>query len=143
MADKDKLAKRIRELENYLGQIKELQTIEKASFLSDWKIYYLVDRVLHLTIETIFSIGEMVISEYKFRKPDTYADIPKILQENRVIPEKLSDKLVDLSKFRNVLVHEYLYLDHERVYEHLRSIHIPIKEFLKHIKNFIKKVKQK
>ncbi|HID28561.1 MAG TPA: DUF86 domain-containing protein, partial [Desulfobacterales bacterium] len=38
----------------------------------------------------------------------------EILSENGVITEDLGDKLVELAKFRNVLVHEYLFIDHAR-----------------------------
>jgi len=138
MVDSDKLTKFIRELENYLLQIKELQKLEKQKYLDDWRTYYQVDRCLHLSLETFLSISEMVISEFKFRKPDGYIDIPKILYENNVISNELKEKLIDLAKFRNVLVHEYLYLDHERVYEHLHKDPEIIKEFLNVVKEFIK-----
>ena len=87
--------------------------------MTDWRISYTVERTLHLSLETFLSIGEMLISEFKFKKPDSYAEIPKILMENKVIPKNLAEKLIDLAKFRNVLVHEYLYLDREKVYQHL------------------------
>ncbi len=89
-------------------------------------------------LETFLSIGERIISEFNFRKPDSYADVPKILVENKVIPVDLGEKLVDLAKFRNVLVHEYLSLDHERVYEHLKNAPSTISEFLGYIKKFVK-----
>lgn len=139
MVDSERLARYIRDLETYLKQAQELQKTDKKELLSDWRIYDLVDRKLHLILETFLSIGEVIISEYKFRKPDTYADIPKIMIENGVIPEDLGNKLIDLAKFRNVLVHEYLFIDHERVYEHLHGDLAIIQEFLNTIKEFIKK----
>jgi uncharacterized protein YutE (UPF0331/DUF86 family) len=32
------------------------------------------------------------------------------------------DKLVNLARFRNVLVHDYLYLGHQQVYVYLQNI---------------------
>lgn len=139
MVDREKLTKYIRELEMYLGQTGELQGVSKEKFLSDWKTYHLVDRQLHLILETFLSIGEMIISEAGFKKPDAYKDIPKILVENKIVPSNLGEKLMELAKFRNVLVHEYLYLDHERIYEHLQEDPSVIQDFLNCIKEFIKK----
>lgn len=139
MVDKEKLAKLLRDLDVYLQQAEELQKIEKNEYLNNWKVHDLVDRKLHMMIETFLSIGDMIISEFKLRKPDTYGDIPRILHENKIIDLELSDKLIDLAKFRNVLVHEYLYLDRERVYEHLQKAPGIIKEFMHQIKEFIKK----
>lgn len=139
MVDKEKLSKNIRELENYLKQLGELQQVDKDKFINDWRTYYQMDRCLHLSLETFLSLGEMIISEFKFKKPDSYGDIPKILLQNNVVSQELADKLIDLSKFRNVLVHDYLHLDHERVYEHLMNAPLVIGEFLNCIKEFIKK----
>ena len=119
MVDKERLARYIRELENYLKQLDELKKLPKQRYMTDWRISYTVERTLHLSLETFLSIGEMLISESRFKKPDSYAEIPKILMENKVIPKNLAEKLIDLAKFRNVLVHEYLYLDREKVYQHL------------------------
>jgi uncharacterized protein YutE (UPF0331/DUF86 family) len=137
MTDKEKLTKYIQELEKYLRHLKELQKYNKEEFLSDWKIYELVDRNLHLALETFLTLGEMIISEFGFQKPDSYADIPRILFENKVINQALKEKLIDLARFRNVLVHEYLYLDHEKVYEHFKKDPKIIKEFIQKIKEFV------
>lgn len=137
MVDKERLAKYIQELEGYLSHLAELQRYPEEEFLSDWRIYELADRQLHLTLETFLTIGEAVISECGFHKPDTYADIPRILNENRVIGRQLRNKLVDLARFRNVLVHDYLYLDHERVYQHVHADAKTIEEFIDAVKKFV------
>jgi uncharacterized protein YutE (UPF0331/DUF86 family) len=137
MIDKEKLAKYIQELEGYLSHLAELQKYPEEEFLSDWRIHELADRQLHLTMETFLTIGEAVISDCGFRKPDTYADIPRILYENKVIERQLRDKLVDLARFRNVLVHDYLFLDHERVYQHVRTDARVIEEFIDAIRRFV------
>jgi uncharacterized protein YutE (UPF0331/DUF86 family) len=138
MIDKEKIAKYIQELERYLLHLKELQKYKKEEFISDWKIYDLVDRKLHLSLETFLSLGEMIIEEFNFRKPDVYADIPRILFENKIIDQSLKKKLVDLARFRNVLVHEYLYLDHEIVYQHLQKDPKILKDFILAVKKFIR-----
>jgi len=137
MIDKERLAKYIQELDGYLKHLDELQEHPAEEFLFDWKIHDLVDRQLHLSLETFLTLGEMIISEFGFRKPDTYADIPRILFENKVIGKELKDELVDLAHFRNVLVHDYLYLDHERVYQHLQKDSKIIREFIEAVKRFV------
>jgi uncharacterized protein YutE (UPF0331/DUF86 family) len=135
--DKERLAKYIQELEGYLGHLAELQRYPEEEFLSDWRIHDLADRQLHLTLETFLTVGEIVISECGFRKPDTYADIPRILCENKVIGKQLNEELVDLARFRNVLVHGYLHLDHERVYRHVHTDPRIIEDFIEVIREFV------
>jgi uncharacterized protein YutE (UPF0331/DUF86 family) len=137
MVDKEKLAKYIQELEGYLIHLDELQKHPIDEFISDWRIFSLVDRQLHLTLESFLTIGEMIIAEFGFDKPDTYADIPRILFENKVISKRLNDQLIDLARFRNVLVHDYLSLDHEKVYQHIQKDPKIIREFIKEVKKFV------
>lgn len=137
MVDKARLAKCLQDLEGYLQHLFEMQKYPVEEYLSDWRIYDLADRQLHLALETFLTVGDMVISEFGFAKPDTYADIPRILFENKVIPGQLKDKLVDLARLRNVLVHDYLRLDHERIYQHLQNDTKTIEEFIEAIKRFV------
>ena len=56
MVDKEKLAKYIQELEGYLSHLDELQKHPVNEFLSDWRIYSLAERQLHLTLEAFLTI---------------------------------------------------------------------------------------
>jgi uncharacterized protein YutE (UPF0331/DUF86 family) len=58
-----------------------------------------------------------VISDQGYRKPESYADIFRILAEKEVIPADLCEELVGVAAFRNVLVHDYLRLDRRKVYQ--------------------------
>ncbi len=138
MVDKEKIAKYIGDLETYIKHLEELKKHSLEEMLGNWRLYDLVDRKLHLAIETFLTIGEMLISEFGFPKPETYADVPRILFENKVFEKAIADKLEDLARFRNVLVHEYLYLDHEIVYEHLQRYPDILKEVVEAIKTFVR-----
>jgi len=137
MVDSEKIARYIGQLKLYLNQISELKEVNKRDFISNWRVHDLAERKLHQAIEAFLSIGEMLISEFNFRKPDSYADIPRILEENGVIPSELSERLIDLAKLRNVLVQEYINLDHERVYERMQKDTLTIEEFIDHVKRFL------
>ena len=137
MVDKERLAKCIRDLEEYLVRLGQLQQYPREEFLSDWRIHELADRQLHLALETYLTVGEILISECGWRKPDTYADIPRILHENKVIGGQLKDQLVTLARLRNVLVHDYLSLDHERVYQHVHADVGIVREFIDAVREFV------
>ncbi|MFH1771460.1 MAG: DUF86 domain-containing protein [Candidatus Omnitrophota bacterium] len=137
MVDQEKIAKYLLELERYAKQLNELKKCSRDKFLSDWKIHDLAERELHLALEAYLTIGEIIISEKKFRKPDTYAEIPRILFENNIIDSELKEKLIDLARFRNILVHEYAALDHEIVYDKLQNIPAVISDYLKTVKSYL------
>lgn len=58
-----------------------------------------------------------MIADRGYRKPETYGEIFQILAEEGAIPEKLLVELEGMAAFRNVLVHDYLRLDLDRVYQ--------------------------
>jgi uncharacterized protein YutE (UPF0331/DUF86 family) len=85
-------------------------------FIEDPFIHGTAERNLHLAIECLLDIGNHVISDRDYPKPESYADIFRILNERGVIPGRLLDDLEGMAAFRNVLVHDYLRLDREKVY---------------------------
>lgn len=137
MIDKDKIAKYIEKLRIYLSQLDEFRNISEDEFVNDWKIYDLIDRKLHLIIELMLNISEIIISEYGFKKPDYYAEIPEILYNNKKISSELKEQLIDLARFRNVLVHDYLYLDHHIIYKKFINIYDIANKFIDEIKENI------
>ena len=71
---------------------------------------------MHLAIECLLDIGNHIISDQGYEKPENYADIFRILRVNAIIPDKLFDNLQGIAAFRNILVHDYIRLDRTKVY---------------------------
>ncbi|MFO7982658.1 MAG: DUF86 domain-containing protein, partial [Desulfuromonadales bacterium] len=88
-------------------------------------IHGTAERNLHLTIECMLDIGNHVISDRGYPKPESYADIFRILADRDVIPRDLCEELVGMAAFRNLLVHDYLRLDREKVY-HILGEKLPV-----------------
>ena len=54
------------------------------------------------------------------------------------MPQDFAQKLAPMAGFRNILVHEYLDLDWDEVYQHLKQLE-DLYRFMDHIKHWIKK----
>jgi len=63
--------------------------------------------------------------------PADSKDLFSLLATHKVLPVRLSKKLVSMAGFRNVLVHEYLEIDRRRVYRVLKD---ELRDFEKFIK---------
>ncbi|KKS78619.1 MAG: hypothetical protein UV54_C0057G0001, partial [Candidatus Beckwithbacteria bacterium GW2011_GWA2_43_10] len=72
---------------------------------------------------------------FDLQKPETYADIPRVLRKNRKISEELAEYMTKLAKFRNVLVHDYLYINKNEVFSQFEALPENIRRFLQEIKN--------
>lgn len=79
----------------------------------------------------MLTIGNMVIAEHNFQKPERNDDIFDILADNKVYSRNLAEKLWGVDGFRNILTHQYIDVDLNLVYDYLEK-GIPIfKEYAK------------
>ncbi len=117
MVNKNVLAARLDRLREYLDMLKAIQVYPLTDFIKDPFVYGAAERYLHLAIECLLDIGNHVISDRGYIKPDSYADVFRILGDNEVIPAPLCRELEGMASFRNLLVHDYLRLDRQKVYQ--------------------------
>jgi len=72
---------------------------------------------LQVGIERCLDVANHIIATERFRAPQDYADSFKVLDENHIVPSELSQKLRQMAKFRNRLVHLYGEIDNSYVYQ--------------------------
>jgi uncharacterized protein YutE (UPF0331/DUF86 family) len=92
---------------------------------------------LQESIEACLDIGSHIIAEKGFRRGDDYKDIFNVLEEEIIIDSELSEKLQEMAKFRNLLVHRYGEIDTIRLFaimvNDLNDIQVFVKRILKYI----------
>jgi uncharacterized protein YutE (UPF0331/DUF86 family) len=113
---KDLVSVRLEKLRLYLKTLKAIQKYDPETFKKDVFIHATAERYLHLSIECLLDIGNHIISDRGYRKPETYAEIFQILRDERVISAKMLKDLEGMAAFRNILVHDYFQLDLDKVY---------------------------
>lgn len=115
MVDKNLILRKISALDEYLKQINEYTDISLKVYASDWKSQRIVERTLQMMIETCMDISGHIISDEKFRIPETYADMFRILVENKILNKSQLAAFDKMAKFRNIIVHNYEKIDSEIV----------------------------
>ncbi len=121
MVKQELVAAKLEKLREYLKTLKAIQKYPLEQFKSQVFVHATAERYLQLAIECLLDVGNHVISDKGLRKPDTYAEVFDILCQNRIIPRKLYKEIEGMTAFRNILVHDYLKLDLDRVYEVLQQ----------------------
>ena len=111
MVDKNLILRKLSELENYHSQLEEYKRITLEDYRDDWKAQRIIERTLHLMIEICVDISHHIISEKKYRVPTGYSDTFLVLFEQGMVNEKLFNILQKMTKFRNILVHNYEKVD--------------------------------
>ena len=143
MVDEGLILRKLADLEEYLEQLKEFQGVTLDAYLSDWKTQRIVERTLQMMIETCADIAGHIISDKGFRIPKSYADTFRVLEDNKVIEPDLLPNMVKMSKFRNVIVHQYDNVDAEIITGILRNNIHDFVEFKDCIVTFLKKEKDR
>ena len=139
MVDRNLLLRKIDDLDIYQRQLSEFTTMSLEDYRRDWKSQRIVERTLQIMIESCADIANHVISDDGLRAPKSYADCFFVLQEHGVVSESLGSRLVQMAKFRNVVVHQYDEVDAEIVVSILRT-HLDVftdfrDQILSHIKS--------
>jgi len=127
LVDKSLVLRKLSELEEYLGQIREFSSIAEEEYSKDWKTQRIVERTLQIMIELAADIASHLISDKKLRLPTSYADTFKVLSEAGLIDPPLYEIMEKMAKFRNIVVHHYDRID--------ESIVITILQ--KHLEDFL------
>ena len=115
MVDKTLILRKLADLEVYYDQLSEYSNITVKEYEGDWKTQRIVERTLQVMIETCVDIAGHVISDSGYRIPKNYADTFRILYENNILNKELSATMEKITRFRNIIVHDYDKVDFEIV----------------------------
>lgn len=119
--DKIRIVSLVGEIEKSLTILKEYSLQDKEVLVSDLKGLGSVKYYLMVAIEACIDIANHIIAKEHLGIPKTYSDCFKILQERRIISKQLAQKLINMAKFRNLLVHLYWTVNDEKIYEILQT----------------------
>ena len=119
--DGDKITKLSSEIFNALSTLKELAELSEEDFISDRHMVASAKYFLIVAIEAAIDLCTHVIARNKLRVPNDYADTFRVMEEEGLLSKGLVERLVEMAKFRNRLVHIYWEVDNEVVYEILQD----------------------
>jgi uncharacterized protein YutE (UPF0331/DUF86 family) len=115
----------------YSAILKRYKKLTKEKIRNNTDIRGAVERYLYLETQAVIYLAEAVIAHNDFRKPTTMSEAFYILNEEKIISDKLTKKLVSMVGFRNVLAHDYEDIDYDIVYNVLQQGLNDIEFFLK------------
>lgn len=141
LIDRRVVEERLTEMNENLKILSEMQGIDREKFKADPKIYKLAERCLHLAIECVLDVGSYIIAGKGLMKPKDYAEVIEILGERNVLPQDFANRIVGMANLRNILVHAYLKIDRDVLYEKLGMID-DFRTFQGHILQFISEPKK-
>jgi uncharacterized protein YutE (UPF0331/DUF86 family) len=100
---------------DYIRKLELTAKKSETEFLNDPFISDAAERNLQLAIGATADIGNFIIRRKGFDTPQSYQDIFRILCEKQVLPSEMKESLMQMARFRNLLVHGYARIDKRNV----------------------------
>ena len=121
---------RISLVRKYLKTLERFKAFSRQAIEEDENIKGALERYLYLAVQAAIDLAEAIIAFKKFRKPTTLRESFDILQEEKIIEIDLAAKMGQMAGFRNIITHDYVDIDYDKVYDVLQNHLIDIEEFL-------------
>ena len=108
---------KIKEIEKYLQELSEITPNSLEEYKQSFKTKAACERYSEKIICAIIDLAFLVIKEKNLKIPDEDKEAFDILFENKIISEKLAERLKDAKGMRNIISHQYGKVDDEIVFD--------------------------
>ena len=103
----DIVVRKLNNIKKYLKQLQKYADVDLAEYQKSFDQQMVVERLLHLLIESAIDINMHLVVSDGQPPPETYYDSFLELAEIGAIPANLAEQLAPSAGLRNRLVHDY------------------------------------
>lgn len=133
----DKVRKLSSEILTAHRWLEDLKHLSKDDFLRDPHKIASAKYNLVIASEAILDLCNHLIAKNKFRAPEDYSDTIKVLTERGAFDDEFANILIQMTRFRNRLVHIYWEVDDNELYQILQTRLDDFRQFLNKFGLFI------
>ncbi len=121
MVDRELVLRKAAALEQYLFELKPFRDVQPGEYSQDWKTQRIVERSLHLAIEACLDLADHLIADRRLRVPSTQAETFEVLRDGGLVEASHAASLMQMARFRNILVHDYARIEPDQILRILRE----------------------
>jgi uncharacterized protein YutE (UPF0331/DUF86 family) len=129
----DRIREKVSDIKISLALLQTYGTREDGEFLSNQEAIRAARYSFIVLIEASMNIANHICARLLNKAPANYAETFLLLGESGIINPDLAEKLAQMSRFRNLLVHGYAKVDDKKLLEIIRKDLIDVNEFLNEI----------
>ena len=137
MVDRDVIFQRLAALRLNARRLQAALAEGRERFLSDENIHLKAERCLQLAIQALLDVGTHIIADQGLNRPGGYEDVVPELGAAGILPAGLVERLSGIAGLRNILVHDYLTVDHGRMFDDLTTGLGDFEEFARATEAFV------
>ncbi|MBM3236624.1 DUF86 domain-containing protein [Candidatus Poribacteria bacterium] len=140
--DKEKIIEQLRMIKSDIEKLREKRALSEDEYLMDEDTQTVVERKFQTAIESCVNIGNHLISTMNLELASDYASVFRSLRTANLISSDLAEKMADMARFRNLLVHLYWRIDHEKIYEGMEARIETLEKFTREILNVLEETRR-
>lgn len=141
MIEADLIRRKLSRMNMYLDKLRPISEHTLEEYLSDFYLKASTERLIQLIVECASNINNHVVVEMGQRPPEDYASSFIRASETGLLTGELANRLKGSGGMRNILVHEYMDIDDEKVYRVISIVLSDFKEYMRQVDNFLEKHK--
>lgn len=141
MIDKNLVKEKIRNIQEYLNEIKHLFVLDTKEIVFNVEKLRTMERNFQLIVDEILDINIHLIKELDLSSPDDFQSTFGILGEKGILPDDFAQKIAPIAGMRNRIVHGYEKLDRELFINTFKNNRSDFDKYIKLIQDYLKKNK--
>ena len=108
-------------LEVYIAKLESI----KPTSIDDWKVdfenYWAVSHGLQIAVQHVTDISAHILAAQNLAAPSDYKEALLELGRNKIVPTDFAEKISGMAGFRNIVVHQYLGVDPQKVFDIIQN----------------------
>ncbi len=132
------IERRLERLSVCLEKLEPFKVKKKEELQQDPYLQDIVERNLEVAAQAVIDIANRIISIEGLQKPRDYYEAIIRIGEAGILTQDFAQNLAPISGFRNILVHGYLDINWDEVYNNLHQLH-DLSTFMDHVKAWMRK----
>ncbi len=137
MIDREIIEAKFDIIENDLRFLEEFKGRTAADLKKNYRDLQAVKYSLLEITEACIDIANYIIAAKGFERSEEYSGMFLMLAKNKIISNELGNKLAEMAKFRNFLIHRYAEVDMKYLVDIIKFHLADVKYFMKEIKKYI------
>lgn len=126
----------IQNMEEALAQLGKYRNISFNEFQKDLSLVWIVEKGLEILIQNLLGIGAHLLASEIKNDWEDYGEVILKLGKHGVIPQEFSDQIKGMAGLRNILVHEYMRIDLEKLLNSLKYHLEDFVQFIRYIRSY-------
>ena len=135
----DTLIELLKSLEVHVAKIEELRPDSLEVWKTDLENYWAILHGLQIAIQHVIDISNHIFAGQNLASPADFKETLLELGRNKVIPISFAEKISGMAGLRNIIVHRYLGVDPEKVFNLIQNDLDDFKAFSNYIYDYFRR----